>query len=141
MERAGALRHGLHTKSRRERRGAAERSCGKAWKMDAMRWCQGQSMREVDRTVSDVMTFGGLTFSGAAGALHIKRHLQPLRAGVPSQGSGSGERMHAVPACAMPTACSLPTRTASAGQTSDVTPSDSQQISTAPPASPPCLCR
>jgi hypothetical protein len=35
-ERMGALRHGLHTNSRRERRGAALRSCGNAWNMEAM---------------------------------------------------------------------------------------------------------
>jgi hypothetical protein len=35
-ERAGALRHGLHTNSRRESRGAADCSCGNAWNMDAM---------------------------------------------------------------------------------------------------------
>lgn len=35
-ERTGALRHGLHTKSRLERRGAAVRSCGKAWNIDAI---------------------------------------------------------------------------------------------------------
>jgi hypothetical protein len=30
-DRIGELRHGLETKSRRERRGAAVRSCGNAW--------------------------------------------------------------------------------------------------------------
>jgi hypothetical protein len=30
------LRHGLHTNRRRERRGAAVRSCGNAWNMDAI---------------------------------------------------------------------------------------------------------
>jgi len=32
----GALRHGRHTNSRRDSRGAAVRSCGNAWNMDAM---------------------------------------------------------------------------------------------------------
>ena len=35
-ERMGALRHGLHTNSRLESRGAAVRSCGNAWNMDAI---------------------------------------------------------------------------------------------------------
>jgi hypothetical protein len=36
VERIGALRQGLLTNSRRERRGAAVRSCGKAWNIEAM---------------------------------------------------------------------------------------------------------
>ena len=36
-DRIGELRHGLHTNKRRERRGAAVRSCGNVWNMDAMR--------------------------------------------------------------------------------------------------------
>lgn len=37
--RIGELRQGPYTKRRRERRGAAVRSCGKAWKMEAMARC------------------------------------------------------------------------------------------------------
>lgn len=36
-DRSGELRHGWHTNRRRESRGAAVRSCGNAWNMDAMR--------------------------------------------------------------------------------------------------------
>jgi hypothetical protein len=35
-DRIGELRHGLHTKRRRERRGAAVRSCGNAWNIEAI---------------------------------------------------------------------------------------------------------
>jgi hypothetical protein len=35
-DRIGELRHGLDTKSRRERRGAAVRSCGNAWYIEAI---------------------------------------------------------------------------------------------------------
>jgi hypothetical protein len=36
-DRSGELRHGWHTNRRRESRGAAVRSCGNAWNMEAIR--------------------------------------------------------------------------------------------------------
>ena len=40
--RIGELRHGLHTKRRRERRGAAVRSCGNAWNIEAITATSGE---------------------------------------------------------------------------------------------------
>jgi len=53
-DRIGALRHGLHTNNRLESRGAAVRSCGNAWNMDAMTAMRGGRK---ERCGGDVVTF------------------------------------------------------------------------------------
>ena len=51
VDRIGALRHGLHTKSRLESRGAAVRSCGNAWNIDAMAAMRGGRKERCSRDV------------------------------------------------------------------------------------------
>jgi hypothetical protein len=57
--RTGELMHGLATNSRFERRGAAVRSCGKAWKMCAMAAGVGEEqwLAAVRRRLFESMTF------------------------------------------------------------------------------------
>ena len=56
-DRIGELRHGLHTKRRRESRGAAVRSCGNAWNTEAIAATSGGEGRGLQVFMSSTLAF------------------------------------------------------------------------------------